>query len=69
MLRAALADADGLALGMITHVHPVLGEIDLYQWILFVGQHEARHVAQITEVVSAASASRAGGAHSTGDPS
>ncbi len=57
MLRAALAEADGLALGTITHLHPVLGEIDLYQWILFVGQHEARHVEQITETVSAASAS------------
>ena len=57
MLRAALADADGLALGSITHPHPVLGEIDLYQWILFVGQHEARHVDQIAETVSAASAS------------
>lgn len=69
MLRAALAEADGLALGTITHVHPVLGEIDLYQWILFVGQHEERHIGQIVEVVSAASASAAGGAHSTGDPS
>jgi hypothetical protein len=58
MLRAALAEADGLALGTITHVHPVLGEIDLYQWILFVGQHEARHVEQIAETVSAAVAAR-----------
>ena len=57
MMRAALAEGDGLALGKITHMHPVLGEIDLYQWILFVGQHEARHVQQITETASAASAS------------
>jgi hypothetical protein len=50
MLRAAVAEADGLALGSIKHPHPVLGEIDLYQWILFVGHHEARHAQQIGEV-------------------
>ena len=50
MLRAAVAEADGLALGSIKHPHPVLGEIDLYQWILFVGHHEARHALQIGEV-------------------
>lgn len=53
-LRAAVAQADGLALGSITHPHPVLGEIDLYQWILFVGQHEARHAGQINEAAVAA---------------
>lgn len=57
MLRAAVAEADGLALGSITHPHPVLGEIDLYQWILFVGQHEQRHAEQITEAVKAVSGS------------
>ena len=56
MLRAAITDADGLALARITHPHPVLGEIDLYQWILFVGQHEERHVAQVAEAAAAASA-------------
>ncbi len=55
LLRAAIADADGLALGSITHPHPVLGEINLYQWILFVGHHEARHAGQIAEVADAAS--------------
>ena len=38
MLRSAVAEADGLALGSIKHPHPLLGEIDLYQWILFVGR-------------------------------
>jgi hypothetical protein len=50
-LRAAVAAADGLALGTVTAAHPRLGEIDLYQWILFVGQHEARHVPQAAEIV------------------
>jgi uncharacterized damage-inducible protein DinB len=57
MLRAAVAEADGLALGHVTHPHVVLGEIDLYQWILFVGQHEERHAAQIAEAAKAVSAS------------
>jgi hypothetical protein len=56
MLQAAIADADGLALGSITHPHPVLGDINLYQWVLFVGLHEARHADQIAEVARAASA-------------
>lgn len=57
LLRSALVDADGLALGSIVHTHPVLGDIDLYQWILFVGQHEERHLGQITETASAVSGS------------
>ena len=46
-LRAAVVTADGLALGEIKHTHLVLGELDLYQWLIFVGQHESRHKKQI----------------------
>lgn len=42
-LVAALREADGLALGRITQPHPLIGPLNLYQWVLFVGQHEARH--------------------------
>jgi hypothetical protein len=42
--------ADGLALGDVVHPHPVLGTINLYQWIAFVGGHEARHAAQVMEL-------------------
>lgn len=52
-LHAAIAAADGLALQSVRHEHPRIGEIDLYQWILFIGQHEARHVPQVREIVSA----------------
>jgi hypothetical protein len=52
--RAKLHDgiraAEGMALGTVRAPHPRLGEIDLYQWILFVGHHEARHAQQIGEV-------------------
>jgi hypothetical protein len=46
-LRAAAVSASGLSLGEIKHTHPVLGELDLYQWLIFVGQHEGRHKKQI----------------------
>jgi uncharacterized damage-inducible protein DinB len=47
-----LSSADGLALGTLVLPHPALGQLTLYQWIAFVGAHEARHTAQIREVVS-----------------
>ena len=50
-LRAAVATADGLALGEIKHDHVVLGELDLYQWLIFLGQHEARHTKQIARTL------------------
>ena len=49
-LRAAILAGDGLALGEIKQPHPVLGPIDLYQWALFEGSHEARHAGQIREI-------------------
>jgi uncharacterized damage-inducible protein DinB len=55
-LHAGIAAAEGLALQSVRHAHPRLGEIDLYQWILFIGHHEARHVPQVTEIVGALTA-------------
>jgi uncharacterized damage-inducible protein DinB len=49
-LRAAVISGDGLALSEVKYPHPVLGEINLYQWILFVGSHEVRHTAQVREI-------------------
>lgn len=49
-LMTAAAAGNGLALGTITYPHPLLGTLNLYQWILFVGQHEARHAEQIREI-------------------
>jgi DinB family protein len=46
-LERAVAPGDGLALDRVVHPHPMLGPLSLYQWILFVGQHEARHAAQV----------------------
>jgi uncharacterized damage-inducible protein DinB len=61
-LREAVASADGLALENVRFTHARLGELDLYQWILFIGHHEARHTEQVAEIVTglgAASAARA----------
>jgi uncharacterized damage-inducible protein DinB len=49
-LHDAIRAADGLALGSIHQTHARLGEIDLYKWILFVGEHEARHAQQAAEI-------------------
>jgi hypothetical protein len=52
--RAAVESVNGLALGEIKQVHRTLGELDLYQWIVFLGQHEARHTSQIERTLLAA---------------
>lgn len=49
-----LASADGLALGELVHPHPVLGDIDFYAWIAFIGAHENRHAQQIREMAGSA---------------
>jgi DinB superfamily len=49
-LRAAALEGDGLALNSILRPHVILGPLTLYQWILFLGQHEARHTLQIQEI-------------------
>ncbi len=51
-LRAAAESANGLSLGEIKHTHPLLGELDLYEWLLFVGQHEVRHKKQIERTLN-----------------
>lgn len=50
-LLAAVAEFDGLAIDVVRSPHPVLGELNGYQWLAFIGAHEARHAQQIREVV------------------
>lgn len=49
-LLAAMEAGDGLALGDLRHTHLRFGEIDLYQWILFIAEHEKRHTRQLRGV-------------------
>lgn len=50
-LSDALRDADGMNLAALSRPHPILGDINMYQWALFVGQHEERHTRQIERTV------------------
>jgi hypothetical protein len=50
-LHDAIAAGNGLALGSVYQTHARLGDIDLYRWILFVAEHEARHAQQAAEIV------------------
>jgi hypothetical protein len=48
-LRDLLITSDGLALHEITHPHPFFGPLNAYEWVEFLGGHDARHAAQIRE--------------------
>ena len=39
--------AKGTDLTCCTFPHPLLGPLTLYQWLVFIAQHEARHTEQI----------------------
>jgi uncharacterized damage-inducible protein DinB len=52
-LLATITAADGLALGEIVAANPVLGPLNVYEWVLFLAGHEARHTAQILETAAA----------------
>jgi hypothetical protein len=56
-VRAALLDANGLALGTLTQNHPFFGTLNMYQWGVFLGLHDLRHAAQIREVAHSPSSS------------
>lgn len=52
-VRDGLIAASGLALGTIVFPHVVFGQLDMYQWTLFLGWHEVRHAEQIREIAEA----------------
>jgi hypothetical protein len=49
-LRTLIADADGLALSLVTVAHPAFGTMTVYQWVELMAAHEARHTEQIKEI-------------------
>lgn len=49
-LRELALSADGLALGEVIAPNPVIGPLNVYQWLAFVGGHERRHALQIREI-------------------
>ncbi len=52
-LRHAMGEADGWALEKVVAPHPRLGTLDMYQWLVFLGRHERRHLAQIERTIGA----------------
>jgi hypothetical protein len=52
-LREAFAKADGLDLTVVKRPHRILGELNLYEWGLFIGQHEERHTRQLRNTIDA----------------
>lgn len=53
VLRDVVLAHDGLALGEVIAPNAVLGPLNVYQWVVFAGSHEARHAAQIREIAAA----------------
>jgi uncharacterized damage-inducible protein DinB len=51
-LRKTLDDSADVDLSRLQLPHPVLGRIDMYQWVLFIGKHEVRHLGQIERIMA-----------------
>jgi hypothetical protein len=47
---------NGLALGTLGWPHPFFGPLTVYQWGVFVAQHERRHARQIARALAGSSA-------------
>jgi len=52
-MRAAVAGADGLALGSVRADHRFFGTLNVYQWVELTAAHEIRHADQIREIGAA----------------
>lgn len=48
-LCALLRSNEGLALGTVTHQHPVFGTLNVYQYTELIANHERRHARQIAD--------------------
>ena len=52
-LCALLRANEGLALGSVTHQHPVFGTLNVYQYAELIATHERRHARQIAAISEA----------------
>lgn len=48
----AFATVDGRALARVSAPHPFFGPLNGYEWFVFVGRHEARHIGQLRRHLS-----------------
>ena len=51
-LKQILIENSAIDLGAIKRPHPLLRELDMYQWALFVAQHEVRHRRQMERTLA-----------------
>jgi hypothetical protein len=51
-IRATLHTADGWALTEVPTRHPLLGRMNMYQSLVFIGYHDRRHVPQIQRALA-----------------
>jgi hypothetical protein len=49
----AYATVDGRDLTQVSAPHPFFGPLDAYQWFLFIGRHEERHLGQLRRELAA----------------
>jgi uncharacterized damage-inducible protein DinB len=52
-MRDFVRSTDGLALEGVIVQNPVLGPLNIHQWMMFVAGHEVRHAEQIREAAAA----------------
>ena len=51
-MKQIILDNADIDLSAIKRPHPVLQDIDMYQWALFVPQHEERHRKQMERTIA-----------------
>lgn len=51
-LRTVLRENADIDLGAVKRPHPLLRDLDMYQWALFVAQHEDRHRKQMERALA-----------------
>ncbi len=56
-LLEAVFKANGLPLGSVSAPHPRLGALTMYEWLLMIARHEARHADQFREIAEQLTAS------------
>ena len=49
-INATLAQLAAYDLSSLAYPHPLLGDLNAYQWLLIAGRHEGRHTAQIARI-------------------
>lgn len=59
-IQALRPRLEALDLTSVTYPHPAFGQLSAYQWLIFLGAHEDRHLRQIESVMSSVEANAKG---------